>query len=50
MLTISILLTILFVGTVVWRCWYVGKGVFLAEMICTVTVCGSLLARLAPVS
>lgn len=27
-----------------------GKGVFLAEMICTVTVCGSLLVRLASAS
>lgn len=30
--------------------WYDGKGVFLAEMICAVTACGSLLARLASVS
>lgn len=30
--------------------WYDGKGVFLAEMICTVIVCGSLLVRLASVS
>ena len=30
--------------------WYDGKGVLLAEMICTVTVCGSLLVRLASVS
>ena len=29
--------------------WYDGKGVLLAEMICTVTVCGSLLVRLAEI-
>lgn len=30
--------------------WYDGKGVFLAEMICAVTVSGSLLTRLAVTS
>lgn len=30
--------------------WYDGKGVFLAEMICAVTVSGSLLVRLASAS
>lgn len=30
--------------------YFDGKGVFLAEMVCAVTACGSLLARLASVS